>query len=218
MRKPIQKQGCRKGFSLVELLIAIVVLGIISGLLINSGVKAQEKARISAATTALSDFVGAFSTTCIQHPGIMNDRLESWGADGTSYNTKKALERTVAYMNENLDSQFMFTWSDTDKCYVSLRQDPWGGNFCLYKYPFTDESATGAAPNTDADPTMRLSIWATGNDDKILTDKIIGERSVGVAVYFQSGNVDIRYNNVDGKAPFTGNKLINWDGVVTPGP
>lgn len=207
----------RKGFSLVELLIAIVVLGIITGMIVNSGIKAQQKARVSSATVALNDFAGAFSTACLQHPGVMNDRLDAWGEDGTGYSTKKALERAVVYINGNLDSQYAFTWSDTDKCYVSLREDPWGGRYHLYEYPFTDEDATGAKPPSDGDPAIRLSIWATGNDDKILTEHVVGKDSIGVALMYQSGEVTTQYNGVENQRPFTDYKLLHWEsGVITP--
>lgn len=207
MKTSTKKGSSRKGFSLVELLIAIVVLGIISAMLINSGIKSQQKARISAATVALDDFVSAFTTACTEHPGIMKDREEAWGDDGTGYGSNVALARAVQYINGNLDDQYVFVWSDEDKCYISRREDPWGGHYQLHEYPCEDKDATVVDPTLETDPSMRLSIWATGNDASIFS-KTIGKNSVGVGVIYQAGGVDIKYNNVNGKAPFTDNVLL----------
>lgn len=199
-----QKKQC-KGFSLVELLIAIVVLGILAGMLINSGVSAQRKARITAAMTVLRDYDAAFSTACLTHPGLMSDRAEAWGDDGTGYTTKAAMERVVGYMNDSLEPSSQLRWDDTNQRYESVGDDPWGGKFVLTEFPLESDTASGYNPlevGSVAESAMRLAIWATGVDASIEAEKKVNKVSVGLALEYRNGYTQSYFHGVDEQYPY----------------
>ena len=94
----MRKKQSRKGFSLIELLVAIVVLAILGTITITAGTSAQRRARITSAMTVFSDYRSAFNTAIMDHPGLVNDREELWvGPDGTDtgvmYTSMWSLER-----------------------------------------------------------------------------------------------------------------------------
>ncbi len=196
----------RQGFSLVELLIAIVVLGILAGMLINSGVSAQRKARVTAAMTVLRDYDAAFSMACLTHPGIMTDREEAWGADGTGYTTKAAMERVVTYMNESLEASSQLRWDDTNQRYESVGEDPWGGKFVLTEFPLETETSSGYNPlesGSVAESAMRLAIWATGIDASIEVEKKVSKVSVGLAMEYRNGFTQSYFHGVNDEYRYT---------------
>lgn len=195
----------RRGFSLVELLIAVVVLGILAAMVINSGLSAQKRARNTAALTALKDYEAAFSTACMTHPGIMMDREDAWG-DGTGYTTKAAMERVLSYMNEGLESSLQIGWSDTNSRYESVGEDPWGGKYIITEFPLVAEDAPGYSPveaGGPAEAAMRLAVFSTGGDASIEEAKVVHDGSVGVALSYKGGYVNAFYQGVNESYPFS---------------
>lgn len=202
-------QKTRKGFSLAELLIAIVILGIISSGLLITGSKAQEKARVSAAMTCLDDYESAFTTVCLNHPGVMKDRIqeqEAAEAASRTYTSKQALARLVTEMNAILEPSAQLYWDATYKCFRSYGEDPWGGFFILTEHPRKSGVDTGWNPKTGLGiSSMRCAVWATGNNEFILKNKTLDKNAVGAAFCFKDGLVDATYNAVkSGDTPFDG--------------
>lgn len=192
----------------MELLIAIIVLGILVAITVNTGISAQRRARETAAITALGDFQGAFTTACINHPGIMKDRENAWKAD-TGYTTKDGLARLVQYMNESLDAEYAFYWNEEVGCYVSHREDPWGGMYYLTEYPYEDETSDGWDPTTGTGiSALRCSIWVTGNDSSIESTETVGSNSIGIGLSYRAGSVSSQYQGLNDSSPFTGLKII----------
>lgn len=186
------------GFSLVELLIAVVVLAILTGLVLNSGSAAQRKARITTAMTALENYNSAFSTVVLNHPGIMMDREDAWGDDGSSYTTSVAMARLVSSMNELLDNNLKLVPSGAEGgAYRSTATDPWGGYYVLMEYPFPEGNEDGYDPTTGAGKSaMRCSIWATGIDEGVIVDKKVSKNSVGCGLIYRNGIVSTEYHGV----------------------
>lgn len=200
----MKKQKARKGFSLVELLIAVVVLGILSAIAINTGTTAQKRARVTAALTGLSDYETAFTTAVVTHPGVMGDREEAWGTDGSSYTANEAFKRLVFYMNESLEADLQLVWNPLTNCFESQKGDPWGGKYTLTEYPLPEGETDGYDPTTGSGlKAMRVSIWATGNDAGIIAKKVISADSVGVGLTYQGGNVSTHYHGVNDEYPYT---------------
>lgn len=195
----------RRGFSLIELLIAVVVLGILAAMVVNSGLSAQKKARATAALTALKDYEAAFSTAVMTHPGIMTDREKAWG-DGTGYTTKKAMERVLSYMNESLETDLQLGWNDAATRYESVGEDPWGGKYIITEFPLVAEDATGYNPTeagSPAEAAMRLAIFATGVDGSIEEDKKVHDGSIGVGLEYRHGYVSSYFQGVSESYPFS---------------
>lgn len=204
----------RSGFSLIELLIGVVVLGILGALMLSSGGSAQNKARVTAAMTGFENYSTAFNTAMMTHPGIATDRWDAWKSDGgVSYTTKDAMSRIVTYMNQNLSEELQLVWSDEKHCYASKGTDPWGGNYVLLEHPVVlDESGVpiglGFEPQ-ELSPAMRFSIWCTGPDAEIATPSgtysTVRDYSVGCAYSCVAGNVtNILHGASDGALPFVG--------------
>lgn len=193
------------GFSLVEILIAIVVIGILVGLSIVAGASAQEKARLTTAGTALEDYKSAFTSSVLQHPGAIDYRADAWleaEDSGETYTTKSGLEKLVKYMNASLEDRLKFSWDDELKAYVSAGDDPWGGKYILTEYP---EGATESYFNPiENSSALYCSIWATGRDETITSDKTICDKCVGFGIRFKDGVVTHWYHGVNGEElPYT---------------
>lgn len=206
-----QKNFSKRGFSLIELLVAIVVLGVLSTMLINSGIAAQKRARLTSALTVLEDYESAFSTVCMTHPGIMMDRKDAWvGADGTEngehYSTIKAMGRVISYMNEVLEGSSQFILSSDGLRYESRGEDPWGGKFIITEFPLVNSGASGYNPvevGSVAESAMRLAIWATGIDASIENTKTVNDVSVGIALEYRDGNVYSYLQGIEEQYPFS---------------
>lgn len=208
----------RKGFSLVELLIAIVVLGILTMIVVSGGAAAQERARNTAVVTAFTDYRTAFSGTVLSLPGVMKDREEAWGTaeegtPGADYTAEKSMARLVRNMNERLQPEFrLYWWPSTDfdgdgapddtapKVWRTQNgSDPWGGYYVLTEYP---ESTDGSYPSV-FDPmseagrsAMCICIWATGKDEGIIVDKVVSDDSRGILMQYKGGVVTHAYQGI----------------------
>ncbi len=206
----------RKGFSLIELLVAIVVLGILGAITIAAGSAAQQRARITSAMTVFDDYKSAFNTAVMDHPGLVNDRLDTWTApDGTgigaTYSSKDAFARLVANMNRALSTELKLTWNDTNKCYESTGEDPWGGKYVLLECPSDATTDDKWDPTTtDNQAAMRMSIWCTGIDPYIVVPEsgvvTVRDISVGIVIEDKAGNLNYTTHGAqDGLKPFTDN-------------
>ena len=115
------------------MLIAVVILGILSTATLVAGTNSQQKARITAAMTAFSDYEHAFIIAYSDHPGIVSARKKAWPEDGSGdmYTSEKGLRPIVDGMNISLNSNIKLDWDPTLKVYRSLEKDPWGGYYVL---------------------------------------------------------------------------------------
>lgn len=216
----MRRKKARKGFSLVELLIAIVVLAIIGGITIVAGTSAQKRARITSAMTVFDNYASAFNTAVMDHPGLVNDRADAWAAslapsDAVPYSTLGAYSRLVGYMNKSLSDELRLVPSEDKTHYESVGNDPWGGKYVLLEYPeiggevFDPESSSNQA-------TMKISIWCTGLDSDIIPPKSdtpitnydpveIRDYSVGVVLMDRAGDITKEtQGSVDEDPPFLG--------------
>lgn len=186
------------GFSLVELLVAIAVLGILTTLVIVSGSSAQQKARVTKMLSHYDGYASAFSETVLTYPGVMHDRkkiIDSSTPPGNSYSSKDGLSRVVFEINRLVDSDLQFVWNDEWKCYVSHGKDPWGGRYILTEYPQTNAADTDRYMAVgDYESCMSCSIWVEGPDHGIVSG-IIGEDSMGVLFQYINGTCTIDYFN-----------------------
>lgn len=207
----------RKGFSLVELLVAASILSLLGGALLVSGMSAQHKARITSVMTVFDDYSLAFRQACMLHPGIVNDREKAWGSNGSSYSTSKGMERIVKYMNESLSEQLKLVLSADGKYYESVGNDPWGGKYVLLEYPDTSGLPGGKSyydPTTvDSFASMRVSIWCSGANKDITTVdgsgfSSVSEKDVGCTLVNVAGDLSFDTHGLDDSScPFTGAKI-----------
>lgn len=201
----------RLGFSLVELIIAIVVLAILGTITFAAGSSSQKRARITAAMTVLDDYESAFETAMLNHAGIANDRKAEWtnNSGATGYSSERAFSRLVEEMNKALSADKQFKWDSANKYWVSTGTDPWGGNYLLLEHP----TATYWDASVEANKaTMSCSIWASGADDNIRTPVdghvTVTTDSVGMAIISKQGTITKEtYGDINGPKSFTGNTI-----------
>lgn len=136
----------RKGFSLVELLLAVVVLGILSAMLIAAGTASQTKARVSVAMNDLDSFKSATYQMLMTHPDVMKYRDDK---------PNDSIKKIVEYINAEVDETFQLSVAtdfagESGACaYTTTLRDPWGNPYGLYIYTDTNTSGTtDAAGNT----------------------------------------------------------------------
>lgn len=188
----------RKGFSLVELLVAIVVLGILGAITITAGTSAQRRARVTSAMTVFDDYKNAFNTAIMDHAGLVNDREDAWTEamnNGMTYSSHEGFARLVGNMNRVLSNELSLVWNDTGKYWESVGNDPWGGKYVLLECPVDTDVSSDKEYYWD--PTqaqnkacLRCSIWCTGNDPHIIVPEAgivtIRDISIGISLRYET--------------------------------
>lgn len=196
MKKAFDK--ARKGFSLVELLIAVVVLGILGAMLIAAGTAAQNKARISVASNDIDSARNAIYTALMMNPSVAGYT----DATATATNWDKAV---VDLINAELDETWQwdpiggtFTGKSGPVAQTRTMRDPWGNPYTLYLYNdtytecfYNDAGAHFTAP----DSTMTLVVASAGPN----------ATGVGTGV---DGT-----NGINGVAAVAANMVNNTDGI-----
>lgn len=194
----------RRGMTMVELLGVMVVMAILATVAIGGIQAAQKRARDTSAMQSLNGFKDAFTTVCVMNPGIISDRGKNW-TDSTSYTSENGLKKIVTKMNELLDDELMMHWDVERKCYVSLGQDPWGGNFILTEYPIDPAGVINYYdPTAGGQGVMAISVWCTGNTD-FEAGNVVTKDSKGVALSYVSGLVNAQTQGIDSQ-----NGLEGW--------
>lgn len=148
----------RKGFSLVELLIAVVVLGILSSMLLAAGTASQNKARMAVAQNDLDSVKNSVYQALMAHPNVM--KMKDDPATFTAI---------IGFLNSELDDawrlEFVAGGTDADGnpisstagsgliAQTSTQRDPWGNPYGVYVYTndhhthYTDENGTPLGSN-----------------------------------------------------------------------
>lgn len=204
MKSLVVKKKKRTGFSLVELLVAILVVGILIGLSLVAGSSAQDKARVSTASSVLNEYKSVFTSCVLQHPGAIDYRADAWQEaldNGTEYSTKEGLAELVTYMNKELEARLKLTWNEELKAYTAEGDDPWGGYYILTEYP---ESDTQSFYDPIANPSsLYCSFWATGRDDSLISNHEVTDNCIGVGLSLKDGIVTHWYHGFeDGELSF----------------
>ena len=206
----MQRKRRRRGFSLPEALIVIVVVGVLMGVAVPSYSKSQEQTRVSNCEKAITAYSDAFTNATMTHPGLVKDRLKAW-KDPTGYSSEKAYSKLVTYINNYVEDQLTFDWDPALLCYKSKGQDPWGGHYILTEYPDEPGGQSWLNPMQEGSVSMRFSIWATGNSDSLLevvdSEVTITEECYGAAFVFTDGLTSTILNNLEEDAPFIGHTL-----------
>lgn len=176
------------GTTLIELLGVMAVLAILATVAAGGVLFAQEKARISSAETSISAYRDAFISACSAHPGLVGDREAAWGADGSAYTSERGLQKLVIYMNEYLDGALALSWDPTNRYFKSFGTDPWGGYYILTDFPRVPGGTNYYDPTVPGNEgIVSASVWVTGNNDSILLDQVVGEKSYGACLVFKDG-------------------------------
>ena len=213
----------RKGFSLIELMIAVVVLGIIGAITVTAGTSAQKRARVTSAMTVFDNYKAAFNTAIMDHPGLVTVQDESYraekGHDTVTHNyvPVAAFESLVGYMNRSLSDDLKLELEPGGKYYQSHSEDPWGGKYVMLAYPEDPASSFNQwdfQNDRGNRSTLRLSIWCTGPDsDIIVPDTTSGEVeireiSVGLTLVDSAGTLTaVTHGGEDGTMPYLGWKI-----------
>lgn len=199
-----EKLKRRSGMTMVELLGVMVVIAILASIAIGGVTSAQSRARDTSAMQALNGYKDAFTTVCVMNPGIIADRGNNW-TDSTTYTSENGLKKVVTKMNELLDDELAMHWDVTQKCYVSMGQDPWGGNYILTEYPMDPAGSVNYYdPTAGGKGIMALAVWCTGNSD-FVSDGVITKDTRGVAMSYIGGLINTVPQGID-KA----NNLEGW--------
>lgn len=194
----------RRGMTMVELLGVMVVIAILAAIAIGGVTSAQGRARDTSAMQALNGYKDAFTTVCVMNPGIITDRGKNW-TDSTTYTSENGLKKVVTKMNELLDDELAMHWDVEQKCYVSMGQDPWGGNYILTEYPMDPAGGVNYYdPTAGGKGVMALSVWCTGNVD-FMSAGVITKDTRGVAMSYIDGIINTVQQGID-KA----NNLEGW--------
>lgn len=118
----------RRAFSLIELIIAVVVLGILSTMLLQAGTASQNKARTGVVQNDLDGLKGSVYQALMAHPNVMKfkDNAESF-------------EKIIGWFNNELDDAWQFSLIGSPStsgliAQTSTAKDPWGNPYGLYIY------------------------------------------------------------------------------------
>lgn len=160
IKKMLKK--ARAGFSLVELLIAVVVLGILSSMLIAAGTASQSKARMAVAQNDLDSLKNSIYQGMMAHPNMMKM------TDGDPQTMKTIID----YMNSELDDAWQLELVGTPQdsglvAYTKIQKDPWGNPYGLYV--FTNDTHTSYLDDTGnplsaSDSCMYIAVVSAGRN------------------------------------------------------
>lgn len=201
----------RRGFSLVELLIAVVVLGILGAMLIAAGTAAQNKARISVASNDIDSARNAVYTAL-----MMNSSVQQY-TDASGEWQKTLVDMLNAELDESWQWDLLTTGNDgkTSGPIAQTRtmRDPWKNPYTLFVYTdsHTEKYAEGetgltgsntatldAAPTNmlkASDSTMTLVIASAGPNGTGVGTGLNGEMS---AKGGSAADASKMINNTDG--------------------
>lgn len=127
----------RKGFSLVELLIAVVVLGILGAMLLAAGTAAQTKARVAVASNDIDSVRNAVYTAFTMKTSFMqmHDNATTFQA---------IVEAVNAELDENWEWEPIggtaYPAQSGAIAQTKMQRDPWGNPYTMYVY--TDDHTT----------------------------------------------------------------------------
>lgn len=162
----------RKGFSLVELLIAVVVLGILSSMLIAAGTASQNKARMAVAQNDLDSIKNSVYQALMAHPNVMKMK-----------DSNQTFTSIINYLNSELDDawrlDFVSGGTDGDGnaiastagsgliAQTATQRDPWGNPYGVYVYTndhhskYTNEDGTPLGSN---DSCLYIVVTSAGRN------------------------------------------------------
>ena len=199
----------RKGFSLVELLIAVVVLGILSSMLIAAGTASQNKARMSVAQNDLDSMKNSIYQALMAHPNLM--RMQDVTDGVTTDIAQRNFEQLLVYLNAELDDAWQltkvagFNGGSGLAFQTATQKDPWGSPYGVYVYTnahttgyMSDDYTTGGDVNarlTDTDSTMYIVVVSSGRNGTGGPNGATGE-NLQTDGTFESSNAAL--NNSDG--------------------
>lgn len=189
----------RSGFSLVELLIAVVVLGILSAMVLAAGTASQNRARVGVAQNDLDSLKNAVYQALMANPKFMKYTDSTIGA----------IELVVDAINLELDDAWQFEILDGGSGlksgaigYTATQRDPWGSPYCLYIY--TDSCTTGyhdesGTPCKESDSVVTVVIASAGRN------------GTGVGLGANGNNIDA--NDTTNKLGSRDDMVNNTDGI-----
>lgn len=196
----------RQGFSLVELLIAVVVLGILGAMLIAAGTAAQNKARVSVASNDIDSARNAVYTGLMMNPslGQYTDANTTW---------KKQL---VDILNNELDESWQWDLINGEGgasgaiAQTRTMRDPWKNPYTLFAYTdsFTETFyADETSGNNVSAPTEKMK---KSTSSMTLVIASAGPNGTGVG---KGLNGEIGINGMEVQASDAAQMINNTDGI-----
>lgn len=199
----------RQGFSLVELLIAVVVLGILGAMLIAAGTAAQNKARISVASNDIDSARNAVYTAL-----MMNSSVQQYVDDSMGWQ-----KNVVDMLNAELDETWQWDLLDptagagnTGKsgaiAQTRTMRDPWSNPYTLFVYTdtFTEKYADDESSGNTIDTTTNMLKASNSTMTLVIASAGPNGTGVGTGLTGQMG--------AKGTAPHTAADMINnTDGI-----
>ena len=189
----------RKGFSLVELLIAVVVLGILGAMLIAAGTAAQNKARVSVASNDIDSVRNAVYTAFMMKPQVMQytDSTPNWA--------KNVVDNINTELDENWQWELLDPTNPTPHsgpiAQTPRMRDPWNNPYTMYIY--TDSYTTKYVDENNAalpasDSVMYVVICSAGPNGTGVGTGETGSILVEAGAVASAANIADMVNNTDG--------------------
>lgn len=163
--KKMDAKTRRKAFSLIELLVAVVVVGILVALSIVAGAAAQNKARLSVARNDLDSIKNSVYQALLAHPEVMKyrDDTSNWASE------------LITFINSELDESWKLAPVPGNEgnavsggiAYTETYRDPWDSPYGVYAY--TDSHASvyrdeTGAQLSDSDSALYIVICSAGSN------------------------------------------------------
>ena len=184
--KKFMKQA-RKGFSLVELLIAVVVLGILGAMLLAAGTAAQTKARVAVASNDIDSVRNAVYTAFTMNTKFMQqkDTLDTF---------KGVVEAVNAELDENWEWEPIGgSWPADGSTVKSgaiaqtkVQRDPWGNPYTMYIYTDTHTTKYASARGTTVEDKYKKLVDADSCIYMVIASA--GPNGTGVGMGYDGAN------------------------------
>ena len=221
MFKPVKAKKARKGFSLVELVIAILIIAVLVAAVFAGGSIIIRNSQISRTTSDLHNFSIAAETLLNENPMVANVDQSNWDTEmpkivaklnsllAEDYRVETAAAADIAAADGN---QITGVAGTADLGYVILKSaktDAWGNNyFVLLDYADRNEvgisdfyvTVISAGPN--AKTTLTEAYNDKTNQDDVILVAQYSDGSVSSVIYNQA---DTTVNALVDGLKYTGN-------------